>query len=321
MGAETFDLATRQKFVPMADIVKPAGGGTVNVQLPKVGLLSRVYLRITGSIAGTLTAPNALGKSSIIRRVRLTLNTGTQVIDISGPGYHYLLRPMLELEGDVNPQSDGRSAVATGAFNLDMVLPIAPNQRDALGLIMLQSEQLTATLSIEFEADATVATGATVTCTVSPWLETFTVPVNSADYPDLNVIHQILEEAVPIAAAGDYTYNWPRGNRYLQLIHGAGMGASGSDLWSRYSLRVNQSEYIVQGATPGFADIQRAYSTFAQRLAGTIPVDLVGSAGLGNYDKYRDTIDTSLLTDIATVITFTGATTHYALRRMLTAVG
>lgn len=316
----SFDMATRRKIIKLADLARPAGGGTVFASLPRSGLLGRVFLAVRGSIAGTLTAPNALGKASIIRRVRLTANSGIDIINISGAGYHYLLRQGQELENDTTPQSDARIAVAAGAFNLDMVLPVAINQRDALGLLMLQSEQTVITLSVDFEADATVATGATVTCTVTPYLEVFTVPADPMDWPPLNLIHQVLEDAQAISAAGDFAYSWPRGNRYLQVFHGLGMGSSPADGFSNVKIRVNQSDFLLD-ADPKYLDMERAYSTLTQRLSGTILIDMAGSSGLGMYDKARDSIDSSQLTDLASVITATGAGTLYSVRRQLVSLG
>lgn len=315
-----FDSATRRKIVPMTIQNKPTGGGTVRWTLPRTGLLARVHLGIRGTVAGLSGGPNALGLASIIRRVRLTANSGIDIFNISGAGYHYLFRTMNELESDIVPQSNARSAVANGSFNLDMVIPVQVNQRDPLGLIMLQSEQTMLELSIDFEADGTVGTGTTVTCTVTPWLELFTVPVDQADWPPLNMIHQVLEDAQAVPAAGEFAYNWPRGNTYLQLIHGLGIGVPGADAFTRYQLRVNQSEFLMD-VTPMFLDIERNFSTLSTRIPGTIPVDLAGSAGLGMYDKMRDTINSQMVTDLASVIQASGAGTLYTVRRQLVTLG
>src|SRR3954463_16277231 len=107
-----FNANTRRKIIQMPDMVRPVGGGSLDRQLPKVGLLAGIFLAIRGNVAGTLTVPNALGMASIIRRVRLTANGGIDVINISGAGYHYLLRETLETElVDPMAQSNARSPV------------------------------------------------------------------------------------------------------------------------------------------------------------------------------------------------------------------
>jgi hypothetical protein len=311
-----FDAATRQKFIPLTVQAKPTNGGTIRWNLPRSGLLARVYLVIRGTVAGSISAPNALGMASVIRRVRLQINSGIDLFSVTGAGYHYLMRGMSELEADELPYVNARSAVSATSFILDMVIPVQINQRDPVGMVMLQSEQTLVQLEIDFEADSNVATGATVTATVEPWLEVFTVPVSQDDWPPLNVIHSVLEESRVIPGAGDFTYEWPRGNTYLQLMHGFGIGVPGSDSFSRVRLRVNQSDNIMD-VIPRFLDIQRSYSTFTTRLPGVIPFDFVGSSGLGMYDKLRDTINSAMLTDLDTVITVTGAGTLYTMRRQL----
>lgn len=311
-----FENATRRKIVSLPAQARPVGGGTISFTLPRTGLLARVFLLIRGNVSGSLSEPNALGMASIVNRVRLTANSGIDVVNVSGPGYHYLFRDMQELEYDVSPQSNARAAVTAAAFNLDMILPIQINQRDSLGLMMLQSEQTLLTLSLDFLADASVATGATVTATVTPFLELFTVPTNVEDWPPLNVIHSLIEEAQAIPAAGEFTYNWPRGHTYLQLMHGAGIGVPGADNFTRVQVRFNQSDYLMD-VSPEFLDVERAFSSLVTRRPGVINLDFMGSAGLGMYDKMRDTINSALVTDLATVITASGAGTFYSMRRQL----
>lgn len=316
-----FNSATRRKIIQLPTMNRPTGGGTVQVQLPKVGLLARVWLAVRGSVAGTLTVPNALGKASIINRVRLTANSGVDIYNSSGAGFHYLLRPMIESEYiDMFAQTDARSAVAAGTFNADMVIPCMMNLRDPVGLIMLQNEQTVISLSVTFEADATVATGATVTATVTPYLEIFTVPANAADQPALNVIHQVLEDASAVSGAGQLAYNWPRGNTYLQIGHGLGMGAAGSDLFTTFAVRINQSEYL-QTTDTVYLDMEHNALRGRPRLGGTVPVDLLGTSGLGNYGLTRDLFNSALVTDLASVFQATGAGTLYTLRRQLVVTG
>src|SRR5215831_15280750 len=125
-----FAVNTRRKVLPLTGAVtRPVGGGTFGpLTLPKTGLLARLYLALRGNIAGTLTVPNALGMASMISRVRVVANSGLDIFNVSGSGYNYLLRNALESEYiDPVGQSTATTAVAAGAFNLDMVIPIAVN--------------------------------------------------------------------------------------------------------------------------------------------------------------------------------------------------
>lgn len=314
-----FDMSTRRKVIPMAAITRPTGGGISQpVQLPKTGLLAGIHLRITGTISGAVGAVNALGMASIIKRVRVTANSGIQLVDVSGPGYHYLLRPGLESEYvDVVGQSNATSAVTATTVNLDMWLPFAVNMRDPVGLIMLQNEQTIINLGIEWEADTTVtATGTFSNFQVVPYLVLFTVPTDPANWPKLNRVHQILEDSQTVAGSGDQTYIWQRGNVYLQVAHGCGMAASAADTFSRFKVRVNQSDYLVDVGTD-FLDMEARVLRGRARTAGTILYDLLGTSGLGNFGLARDMFNSALVTDLASIITATGATTLYTVRRQL----
>lgn len=312
-----FVANTRRKIVQIPTQTRPVGGGTTSINLPKTGLLAGIVLAIRGSVAGTLTVPNPLGFASIVNRVRVTLNSGIDIFNVSGAGYNYLLREVVESEYiDVSGQNNARSAVTAAAFNLDMYVPIAINMRDPLGLILLQNEQTLLTLNIDWTADTPVATGATVTATAVPYLELFTVPVDPQDFPPINIIHQTLEDQQAISGAQDWVYNWPRGNTYLQVLHGVGIGAAGTDGFSKAQIRVNQSDYLQSTDVP-YLDLEFRKLRGRARPAGGLFFDLLGTSGLGNYGLTRDVFNSSLVTDLASVITTGAAYTAYNVRRQL----
>lgn len=312
---------TRRKLLELPAISRPTGGGQSPVfQLPKTGIVARLFLAIRGSVSGTLSVPNALGMASIIRRVRLVANSGIDIFNMSGAGFHYLLREMLESEYiDGFGQSNARSAVTATTYNLDMVIPLSLNLRDAIGNIAAQNEQTLLTLYVDWEADANVATGATVTGTCTPIIEVYTVPPDMRDWPPFDMVHQILEDAQSVSGAGQQVYYWQRGNTYLQVCHGLGIGASGADGFSRAQVRVNQSDYL-DDLSVAALDIEARYLRGRARVAGTIPIDYIGSSGLGCYGTSRDVYDSAKVTDLASVITATGAGTLYTMRRQLVAL-
>lgn len=315
-----FAVNTRRKVLPLTGaITRPVGGGTFGpLTLPKTGLLARVYLALRGSVAGGASGANALGFSSIISRMRIQANSGIDIFNVSGPGYHYLLRNSLESEYiDPVGQSTGTTAVTNTTWNLDAVIPIALNMRDPTGLIMLQNEQTIVNLFIDWLADASVYGSSTVTLTAGDaFLEVFTVPPDPKDWPPLNVIHQCLEDQQAIAAAGDFPYYWPRGNTYVGVYHGCGIGAAGSDLFNKFAVRVNQSDYL-QSTPVDFLDMEYRLQKGRARPAGGVFVDLLATSGLGCYGLARDMFNSALVTDLASVITTTGAATLYTVRRQL----
>jgi len=316
-----FDANTRRMINVLPVMTKPSGGGTTSLQLPKSGLLSALRLMITGTASGTISAPHAGGFASVVKRVRVSTNTGVDIINVSGIGYHYLLRNFLnDYRDPADASNNARSAVSATTFDISMLLPIALNNRDATGLFLLQNEATQVTLSIDWETDATVGTGATIAATCKPFIEFFTVPTRPEDRPPLTLLHQIIEETRTVSGAGQVTYDFPRGAIYLQALLGAGVAQSPSDTWSAASLRIQQAVYLVNSVTPAYFDNEYRETHLADRLLGTISFDFIGSSGLGCYGKLRDAIDSSQLTDFAALITATGATTLYAIRRQLVAM-
>jgi hypothetical protein len=315
-----FAVNTRRKILPLtSQITRPVGGGTFGpLTLPKTGLLARMFLALRGTVAGALTTPNALGLSAAINRTRVQANSGIDIFNVSGPGYAYLVRNVLESEYiDPLGQTNGTSAVVAGAFTLDEMIPLALNMRDTTGLIMLQNEQTIVNTYIDWLADASLATGATVTLTTGDlFLEVFTVPPDPKDWPPLNIVHQTLEDQQQVAAAGDFPYYWPRGNTYLMIMHGAGIGAAGADNFSKFAVRVNQSDYL-QSTPVDYLDMEFRLQKGRARPAGAIFVDLLASSGLGCYGLTRDMFNSALVTDLASVITATGALTLFTVRRQL----
>jgi len=316
-----FAVNTRRKILPLtSQLTRPAGGGTFGpLTLPKTGLLARMFLALRGNVAGTVTSPNSLGMAAIISRIRVQANSGIDIFNVSGPGYFYLFRNMLESEYiDPLGQTNGTVAVSATNWTLDEVIPLALNMRDTTGLIMLQNEQTIVNLYIDWLADGSVTTGGATTSltTGDLFLEVFTVPPDPKDWPPLNVIHQALEDQQQIAASGDFPYYWPRGNTYIQIMHGAGIGAAGSDQFNRFAVRVNQSDYL-QSTPVDYLDMEFRLQKGRARPAGSIFVDLLASSGLGCYGLTRDMFNSALVTDLASVITATAATTLYTVRRQL----
>jgi len=318
-----FAANTRRKILPMSALTRPGATAATQgpVTLPKTGLLARMYVAVRGAAtSGTLGTPTAIGEAGLISRYRIQANSGIDIFNVSGAGYNYLLRNMLEsMYIDPVGQSTAVVAPTSGPTqNLDLLVPIALNMRDPTGLIMLQNEQTIVNQFVDWGADTAVAStlvqGAT---TLTPYLEIFTVPPDPKDWPMLNVVHQCLEDQQQIAAAGDFPYYWPRGNTYVGIAHGCGIGSTGgSDAFNKFAVRVNQSDYL-QSSAVDFLDMEYRSRIGRARPAGGIFVDLLGTTGLGAYGSTRDLFNSALVTDLASVVTATSAQTLYTVRRQL----
>jgi hypothetical protein len=315
----TWPMNTRIKKNPLeSQATTSTTGATLRWDVPKTGILAALMLVITGTLTGTPSTPVATGMAALISRVRLVANSGINLIDVSGIGYHYLLRDMLEHNVDPVPQASARNAGESGVLDLSMFFPIALNSRDPIGLIMLQNEDTQLTLEVEVAALTAVANDFSASSiTIQPVLDVFTVPVDPKDHPPFDFAHTITEESQVVAAAGEARWAWPRGNIYAQVIHGLGVGSSGADGFTFYSLLVNQTDYIYRNVSAAF--LTREFSRFRgrTRLGGVIPVDFLSQSGLGNYGAARDLLDSRQLTDINSVITASSAGTLRTVKRQL----
>jgi hypothetical protein len=311
-------MNTRQKVIALTSRTSTnLAGETLSWDVPKTGILAGLWMLVTGTLTGTPSTLNALGKANLITRYRMVANAGITLIDVSGPGYHYLMRDMIEHNVDPVPQADGRSAVASGAFDLSAFFPVALNARDPLGLIMLQNEDTQLRLELEIGAVTQLANDfSAISLTCQPFLELFTVPQNSENWPPFQFAHTWSEEQLTISGAGDVTFYWPRGNIYAQMIHGAGIGAAGADNFTQFKVRINQSDYLID-APAAFLTRQVSRYRGRTRVAGVIPVDFLSMSGLGNYGSGRDLLDSRQLTDLASVITASAAGTLYTVKRQL----
>lgn len=317
--APPFEKSTRLSVVKLASISRPTGGGlSPLVELPSNGLLAAIHLAIRGTVGGTVGTVNALGMASIVKRVSLTLNSGTVVWSLTGPEYHYLYRDTVDTGYiDVVGQTNARDAVtATGAV-LDMVIPLQVNLRDPIGLLLLQNKQTTLTLTVEWEADATVtSTGTFSGFTATPYLLQYSVPTNPGSLPPLRYLHNVVSEQRVVSGAGEVVYDVPRANTYMAIIHGCGIAASGADSWSAAKLRVNQSNYLFDTDIVSQDMLFRRFRGRA-REAGAIYFDFAATSGLGTFGTSRDFYDSNRTTDLQTVVTATGAVTFYTVRDQL----
>lgn len=320
-----FDRATRSKFIPVAVTnATRVSGGQSQANIPQTGYMGRLWGTVRGTINAVTSGPNAFGQSAIINRMRLQSSGSVDLINISGPGYFHLLKPVLDMAGNSIPYTSGLTAIANaGVVKLDFVIPVEVNFRDQVGFFTMQNRETLVTFKLDWETDAVVATGG-ITWTTQPvlllYMELFTVPEDRANQPALTTVHAITEDQSTVSAAGAYTYYWPLGNTVLQMIHGAGFAASGADSWTRYQLRVNQSDYLFD-VDPTFMDIYHSAHRLLTRALGVIPIDLIGQSGLGTYDVPRDVINTGKATDIASIVTTTGALTLYSVRREIIPLG
>lgn len=219
-----FEFGTRRRFQHVGSYTFTPGTPVPSITLPQVGYLSRIFLRIEGTItqtaAGATLSP--LGLASLISRVRVNANLGSaSIVDCTGVG--------LELANYwYNPQSGPvkatyGNAIAANRVKYGTIIPINANDRQLLqlGLINLQAEQTRINVDIIPAAVTAYLTagGGTITPALTLYVgyEYWDVP-NPQRFvqPPVSIV-RTLEDTVQITNTGEQIYQLPRLGTLAQM--------------------------------------------------------------------------------------------------------
>lgn len=337
-----FNSATRQNIIP-APAITYAAGQTLYSVLPKVGLLKRVLLFFAGTLTVTLGGGTAVigaeAPWSLLTRLRLTANGNTALYDMSGWGalvsqlftaYGYggisgrprvpdsatVPGPTATVTSALNYGAGVNAGANTWAFGYEIPLGLADDWRDPVGLVLAAAPDTVLQIEATFGATlysltaarttpitVTGAATATLTGTLTPYVEFFTIPRSEADYPDLTRIHT-WQEIGPqaIAGNGDQSVVIPRGNTVARIIH---------DVWTNSAADATN----VTGIQVKFNQNEIPYNISRQALAWLTRERMVRDLPDGLYvldwwnsDSPRDAVNTLNLNELTTVLGLSGAT-------------
>jgi hypothetical protein len=224
--------------------------------------------------------------------------------------FDILAANMVEAETS-NPTYQFGTAAGDNAVSFTLKVPIVVNDRDPIGLILLQNGETLVTVNIDWANPTNLFTGGTATFDGYAHLtmEYFDVPVNKADFPNLAVVHTLLEDTIAIDGTGTTEYQVPRGNIYQRLFHRILLNdapAAATDI-DRLLLKYNQSLNPYAIDAKDVLSMQR-YRYKRDLLKGAYVWDFAyqGQAGFGGH---RDLVNSACITDfISAVDVATGAT-------------
>lgn len=316
--------STRQN-VRQAGVLAYNAGQSSQLSLPRVGYLARLHIKVTGTMTVTPGTGSATlsekGPWALLRRVRYQIGSGTELFNTSGYGaflvdYHSKLGWEPD-DGQIGASyasqiySAGVSSGAnTWAFHL--TIPIVPNERDLLGLILLQSEGTVTNVLLEWQSAGgatndfpVVLTGnatAAFTGNANVYVETFTVPAAIEDQPPLDRVHQVLETTTPITNTGDNVVKLLEENTYLRVIHSVEVnGALSTDSIDTVRFRYNVTDVPYE--------LDRSMHLYLRRRAyvrdvpkGTFVWDFFDQ-GYPNYGGERDLVMASGLAELESILT------------------
>lgn len=339
-NAGNFMAATRQNWLSIPSKTVTLSSMT-QFDLPKVGLLGRLWLTFKGTMTldDKATPANVALKSAmggtpfgIIKELRVKINSGLTIVKI--PGYHLFLHNLLHQRSQY-PDVVGTSldagyansrayafAVASAnggtanTWRFTMEVPIAINEKDPIGLLLLQTSDTVVTVEIDWAADTdmfTLAGGATAVlsaATVTPAMEVFSVPVRKEDRPALDTVHALIYNDKPISSTGEFIAEFERGNIYMRVLNRALLNGSIAGLTdiTQLAIRYNGNQYPYQQLDADtFAAIQRA--RYGRDMPQGVFVWDWFYQGVPGYGSARDWINSGALTEFEQLITVASGAT------------
>lgn len=314
--AALFAQMTRQNIHPIPSQTVTAAGETMQFTLPKARLLSKITLEVSGSVKMTGTATPTLKPFApycFLRRIAVDANNGFSPFIVSGKELY--LYNMCRVNADsLAPSANDERAVCympamtasssgkSNAFKFSIDIPITLNQRDPVGFILLQNMDTAVTCTVDVcnNVDFTSTAGITAELeklTVTPIIETFTLPAVQEAFPDISVLKLVNSKTENFS--GDVAHvDLAVGTIYRKLFlyfeDNNGNALADSDFTGNIDLLFNQAD------TPySVPPVYLAHKNAAE-LGMTLPKGVYmfdftnqGIVGMGGS---RDIIDTERLT-------------------------
>lgn len=290
-------------------------GETISISLPKTRFLSKISLKVKGTFKAshatktTFEATN-FDKYRLLRQIRMSINNGFNPYQIGGAElYMYNLMNNHVPKGEDKFGLDTLGKVVSVAGSVNKVaytldLPMTLNDRDPVGLIMLQNEQTVVTLSIDggylkdmmVDSDISLSD---INIQVTPVIETFSIPMIPDAVPDYSVIKLVNEQIENVVGAGDMIVKLPVGLTYRKIMVFIGSDTSFTpidhDKLGSFQLVFNQADTPYNISADHIAyENRKAYG--GQLPKGCYAFDF-SNQGIANLGGGRDYIDTERLTE------------------------
>jgi len=316
--ARLFAMATRQNIQLVASKTG-AVSSTVSFELPKARLLSRLFVEVKTTVSATHASKTDYvshqdSPFNFLSKVQVNLNNGFSPFDISGKAlYAYNIAnrgiPVMTRATSGNGSVvQGLTAGSTAVVNTVRILaelPVAVNQRDPIGYILLQNPETLCTVDVQLGALADLApasTGYTFaigTITVNLYAETFSIPAIPEALPDLSIL-KVVHEKTESVIAGENTIKLPVGLTYRKLFmiqyDATPTRELTSDITGTIDLILNQADYPYRVQSTMLSEMN------SDMYGGAMPdgiycFDFSAMQGQRNLSGGRDYIDTESLTE------------------------
>lgn len=315
-----FAQATRQTFQTLPTQRADAENSTLQFNLPKARLLSKVTLEVEAvatlkSTAATIKKA-AMSPYGILRRISLDLNNGFSPFIISGRDmYLYSLNrfnpDVLVASDNIRTTNYVENGAAVGGkdakIKFNVTLPVTLNDRDAVGLILLQNEETNVTMTIDIgqlkEAyELNSGTNDEVvfkSISITPLVETFTVPPAAIARPDLSVLKIVQSKGETFAGNGQNIVKLHTGTIYRKMVlyfeDNDGKPLTDLDFSGNLELVFNTADIPISIKPSILA--AKNHNDFGYPMPAGVYVFDWSNQGMPNLGGTRDYIDTERLTE------------------------
>lgn len=314
-----FAAGTRRRVQTIGQYPIVPGTPIPTILIPQVGMLSKIFLKIEGTItqgtaAGTLSP---LGYAALLSRIRVNANLGAaSIVDASARGIELANSWIAPSAGPLKNTYGNAAAANTVLYGL--TVPINANDRDLLqlGLINLQAEQVRVTIDVTCAALTAFITagGGALSSALTLYVgyEYWDVP-NPTQYqlPPATLV-RILEEQQPITQTGQMIYQIPRLGTLAQMSEYFVFGGAMASLIgpvpqvNNFQLRVNKTDVWLNYDTR-FAELEEQlfYNTALGSFMspGVRTWDFFHSAQQARNMGSRDLINTEQMTTLESIAT------------------
>lgn len=317
--AMRFNKSTRQNLQSMAKQIVTVPYTTMEFQLPKNRYLTNIFVRVKAKVkvkhaSGTALAIDAMTPYKIVRQYVLDLNNGFKPFAIGGDSLATLnlIQPKANALLEMSDYYDAPSQFKASAdgteneFAFTVQLPVTLNERDFVGILMLQSEQLTAHLRLDIGSGADmfekVPTGYTidlVSVEAQPTLETFSIPADVNARPDISMLKICNDRHETLTSAGDQIVKLTCNQIYrkLALYITDEDGKPVTDDWFTSNIQLIFNEVDCNyNINAEFLRAKNAYDLGHAIPDGVFIFDF-SNQGMPNFGNSRDFIDSKGLTE------------------------
>lgn len=327
--ARAFSALTR-KHRHMMPPKAGADNSRISFDIPKVRLGSRIFCELSLTLTATHASKTAYTAGTFspwtyINNVTVDLNNGWAPVQLTGTGLYLwnlinaanpamLANSTTDIRRPVYQPLVSSSGGTANTVKLLFEIPLMLNERDPIGLIMLQNQETLVNLTIDLGDESDLApaaagyTFATSSIVLTPMVETFSIPLDKNYYPDLSILKLCNMKTQTIPGAGQVNLDLPCGNMYRKLlffIQDATGGEADADISGNLELIFNQSD-VVMSQKPSLLAAINAKEYGVTLPAGVYAFDF-SNQGIPNLGTARDYIDTERLTDFQFRFTAAGA--------------